>query len=95
MSKKDRPPVKVPKGKIGRIAFIGGQAAAALGVVRAVKDAKARRDRLALLRGVLTGGVVAVTVAIALRTVREQAAEAEVVDGELVEPKMLPSGSAN
>ena len=94
MSKKDRPLVKVPKGKIGRIAFAGGQVAAALAAARAVKDAKARGDKLALLHGVLTAAVVAVTAAVALRTVREQsAAEGEVVDGELVEPKMLTSGS--
>jgi hypothetical protein len=92
MSKKDRPLVKVPKGKIGRIAFAGGQVAAALAAARAVKDARARGDKLALVHAVLTGAVVAVTAAVALRTVREQSA-AEVVDGELVEPKMLTAGS--
>jgi hypothetical protein len=94
MSKKDRPLVKVPKGKIGRIAFAGGQAAAAFAAVRAGKDARAKGDKLALAHAVLTGAVVAVTAAVALRTVRDQAAESKVVDGELVEPKMLPSGSA-
>ena len=93
MSKKDRPLVKVPKGKIGRIAFAGGQVAAALAAARAVKDARARGDKLALVHAVLTGAVVAVTAAVALRTVREQAAVPEVIDGELVEPKMLTSGS--
>ena len=94
MSKKDRPLVKVPKGKIGRMVFAGGQVAAALAALRAVKDAKSRGDKLAMVHGVLTGAVVAVTAAVALRSVREQAAESEVVDGEIVEPKMLPSGSA-
>ena len=93
MGKKDRPLVKVPKGKIGRMVFAGGQVAAALASVRAVKDAKAKGDRLALVHAVLTGAVVAVTAAVALRTVREQTAESEVVDGELVEPKMLTAGS--
>ena len=92
--KKDRPLVKVPKGKIGRMVFAGGQVAAALAAVRAVKDAKTKGDRLAMVHGVLTGAVVAVTAAVALRSVRESAAEAEVIDGEIVEPKMLPSGSA-
>jgi len=92
--KKDRPLVKVPKGKIGRTVFAGGQVAAALAALRAVKDAKAKGDRLAMVHGVLTGAVVAVTAAVALRSVRDSAAEAEVVDGEIVEPKMLPSGSA-
>jgi hypothetical protein len=45
-----------------------------------------------MLHGVLTGAVVAVTAAVALRTVRESGAE--VVDGEIVEPKALPAGSA-
>ena len=92
--KKDRPLVKVPKGKIGRMVFAGGQVAAALAAVRAVKDAKTKGDKLAMVHGVLTGAVVAVTAAVALRSVRESAAEAEVIDGEIVEPKMLPSGSA-
>jgi len=92
--KKDRPLVKVPKGKIGRMVFAGGQVAAALAALRAVKDAKAKGDKLAMVHGVLTGAVVAVTAAVALRSVRQSAAEAEVIDGEIVEPKMLPSGSA-
>ena len=92
--KKDRPLVKVPKGKIGRTVFVGGQVAAALAAVRAVKDARAKGDKLALVHGVLTAAVVVVTAAVALRTVHDQSAESNVVDGELVEPKMLPSGSA-
>ena len=95
MSKKDRPLVKVPKGKIGRMVFVGGQVAAGLAAARAVKDAKAKGDRLALLHAVLTGAAVAVTAAVALRTIREQSAEPEVVDGELVEPKMLTAGSGS
>jgi len=90
MGKKDRPLVKVPKGKIGRMVFAGGQVAAALAAVRAVKDARERGDRLAMLHGVLTGAVVAVTAAVALRTVREHSDE--VVEGEIVEPKMLTAG---
>ncbi|HET9169700.1 MAG TPA: hypothetical protein VFN97_09690 [Actinospica sp.] len=94
MAKKDRPLVKVPKGRIGRMVFAGGQVAAALAAVRAVKDARTKGDRLAMLHGILTGAVVAVTAAVALRTVREQtAADPDVVDGELVEPKALTSGS--
>lgn len=92
MGKKDRPLVKVPKGRIGRMAFAGGQVAAALAALRAAKDARAKGDKLGLLHAVLTGAAVAVTAAVALRTVRESAAE--VVEGELVEPKALPAGSA-
>jgi hypothetical protein len=94
MAKKDRPPVKVPKGKLGRMVFAGGQVVAALAAVRAVKDARAKGDKLAMLHGVLTGAVVAVTAAVALRTVREQhTADPDTIDGELVEPKALTSGS--
>ena len=91
MGKKERPLVKVPKGKIGRMVFAGGQVAAALAAVRAVKDAKAKGDKLGMLHAVLTGAAVAATAAVALRTVRESA---DVVEGELVEPKALPAGSA-
>ena len=93
MGKKERPPVKVPKGKIGRMVFAGGQAAAALAAVRAIKDARAKGDRLAMLHGALTGAVVAVTAAVALRSVRNAADSADVVDGELIEPKALEPGS--
>jgi ribosomal protein L10 len=93
MAKKERPLVKVPKGRIGRLVFAGGQTAAALAAVRAVKDARAKGDKLAMLHGVLTVAVVAVTAVVALRTVREQSAAQSAVDGELVEPKALTSGS--
>jgi hypothetical protein len=93
MGKKDRPLVKVPKGKIGRMVFAGGQTAAALAAVRAVKDARAKGDKLAMVHGVLTTAVVAVTAAVALRAVRTPAPDGDVVEGEIVEPKMLPAGS--
>jgi hypothetical protein len=90
MGKKDRPLVKVPRGRIGRMVFAGGQVAAGLAAVRAARDAREKGDRLALVHAVLTGAVVAVTAAVALRTVRESAGE--VVDGEIVEPRMLTAG---
>ncbi|HEX4788511.1 MAG TPA: hypothetical protein VH372_08620 [Actinospica sp.] len=92
MGKKDRPLVKVPKGRIGRMVFAGGQVAAALAAMRAVKDARAKGDRLALVHAVLTGAVVAVTAAVAVRTVRQSAAEAAAA--ESAEPKMLTAGPA-
>jgi hypothetical protein len=88
--RKDQTLVKVPRGRIGRMVFAGGQIAAALAAWRAVKDAKAKGDRLALLHGALTGAVVLVTLAVALRTVRE---EDETVEGEIVEPE--PSAAAS
>jgi hypothetical protein len=99
MAKKDRPPVKVPKGKIGRMVFAGGQVAAALAALRAVKDARTKGDRLAMLHGVLTGALVAVTAVVALRTIREQSAAADAAAAEGDEaadpaaPKALTSGS--
>lgn len=92
MGKKDKAPVKVPKGKIGRLVFAGGQVAAALAAMRAIKDAKSKGDKLAMVHGILTAAVVAVTVAVALRTIRESS-EPDVVEGELVEPKALTTGS--
>ena len=96
MAKKDRPLVKVPKGKIGRMVFAGGQVAAALAAMRAIKDARTKGDRLAMVHGVLTGALVAVTAVVALRTVRDQsaaAAEAAEAEGDAAEPKALTSGS--
>ncbi len=81
--KKDQSLVKLPRGKVGRMVFAGGQVAAALAAWRAVKDAKAKGDRLAVLHGALTGAAVLLTLAVALRTVRE---EEETVEGEIVEP---------
>jgi hypothetical protein len=98
MAKKDRPLVKVPKGKIGRMVFAGGQVAAALAAVRAVKDARTKGDRLAMLHGILTGALVAVTAVVALRTIREQSAaraDSDAADDALAEPKALTSGSSN
>jgi hypothetical protein len=80
--RRDQSLVKIPKGRIGRTVFAGGQVAAALAAWRAFKDAKDKGDRLAQLHGVLTGAVVLVTLAVALRTVREQD---ETVEGEIVE----------
>jgi len=80
--RKDQSLVRVPKGKIGRAVFAGGQVAAALAAWRAFKDAKNKGDRLAQLHGALTGAVVLVTLAVALRNVREQD---ETVEGEIVE----------
>ena len=81
--KKDQSLVRLPKGKVGRMVFAGGQVAAALAAWRAVKDAKSKGDRLAELHGALTGAVVLVTLAVALRTVRE---EEQAIEGEIVEP---------
>ncbi|HTJ70468.1 MAG TPA: hypothetical protein VL551_23215 [Actinospica sp.] len=93
MAKKERPAVKVPKGKIGRMVFAGGQAAAALAAVRAVKDARTKGDKLAVVHGVLTGALVAVTAAVALRTVREQSAASGTPEGEPADSEALASGS--
>ena len=81
--KKDQSLVKVPRGKIGRMVFAGGQVAAVLAAWRAFKDAKSKGDRLAQLHGAVTGAAVLVTLAVALRTVREQD---ETVEAEIVEP---------
>ncbi|MBR7834578.1 hypothetical protein KDL01_14990 [Actinospica durhamensis] len=81
--KKDQSLVRLPRGKVGRMVFAGGQVAAAAAAWRAVKDAKAKGDRLAVLHGALTGAVVLLTLAVALRTVHE---EEQTVEGEIVDP---------
>ena len=92
MSKKTKEPkplVKIPKNKVGRAVFFGGQAAGALTAARAIKNARAKGDRLELVHGVLTAAVLAATALLALRSVRPAH---EVVHGEIVEPLMLTSG---
>lgn len=88
--RKNQTLVKVPRNRVGRMVFAGGQAAAAAAAWRAVKDARAKGDRLAAVHGALTGAVVLLTMALALRTVREQD---ETVEGEIVEPSTSATGS--
>jgi hypothetical protein len=88
--KQAKPIVKVPKGRVGRAVFAGTQVAGAVAITRAVRDARAKGDKLALVHGALSAAVLAVTALIAVRTVR--AAGAEIVDAEVVEPLMLTAG---
>jgi hypothetical protein len=88
---KDRAPVKVPRGPLGRMIFFGGQAGAALGAVRSIKDARARGDRLALAHGLLSSAVLAVTAVIAVRSIRQAKAEAA-AEEQAAEPLMLTAG---
>ena len=88
-TKEPKPLVKIPNGKIGRAVFFGGQAAGALTAARAIRNARAKGDRLELTHGVLTAAVLAVTALLALRAARPVH---EVVQGEVVEPLMLTPG---
>lgn len=88
---KDKPIVKVPKGKVGRAVFAGSQVVGAVAIARAVRDARAKGDRLALLHGVLSAAVLAVTAAIAVRTVRTAD---KTTEAEPVEPLMLTAGKS-
>lgn len=88
-AKEPKPLVKIPKNKVGRAVFFGGQAAGALTAARAIKNARAKGDKLELVHGVLTVAVVAATALLALRSARPGR---EVVQGEVVEPLMLTSG---
>jgi hypothetical protein len=89
---KDRAPVKVPRGPLGRMIFFGGQAGAVLGAVRSIKDARAKGDRLALAHGLLSSAVLAVTAAIAVRSIRQAKAEQAAADAEAAEPLLLTAG---
>ena len=89
--KEPKPLVKIPQTKVGRAVFFGGQAAGALTAARAIKNAREKGDKLELVHGVLTAAVLAATALLALRASRPSH-EAEVVQGELVEPRMLTSG---
>jgi hypothetical protein len=87
--KQAKPIVKVPKGPVGRTVFAGSQVAGALAIARAVRDARARGDKLALLHGALSAAVLFVTALIAVRTVR--ADEARKAEAQ-AEPLMLTAG---
>jgi hypothetical protein len=86
---KDRIPVKIPKNKIGRAVFFGGQAASGFSALRTIKDARAKGDRLALLHGALTAAVLMVSVLIVARETRQRR---EAADAAAAEPLMLTSG---
>jgi hypothetical protein len=86
---KAKPIVKVPRSKVGRAVFTGTQVAGAVAVARSVREARAKGDRLALLHGVLSAAVLAVTALIAVRTVRSAD---ETADPGPVEPLMLTAG---
>ena len=91
MSKKPKqakPIVKVPRGKVGRAVFAGSQVAGAVSAVRAIRDAREKGDRLALLHGALSAAVLAVTVLIAVRTIRAADAE-KTIAPEPAEPMLL------
>jgi hypothetical protein len=74
-SKQAKPIIKVPKGKVGRAVFVGSQVAAGLSVVRSIRDARTKGDRLALVHGALSAATLIVTALIAVRTVRTDNAE--------------------
>ena len=88
---KDRSPVKVPRGPVGRMIFFGGQAGAALAAARVIREARTKGDRLALAHGVLTSAVLAVTAAIAVRSIRE-ARSAGPAEAPAAEPLLLTAG---
>ncbi|HEV2347431.1 MAG TPA: hypothetical protein VGS97_25270 [Actinocrinis sp.] len=87
-AKKAKPLVKVPRGRIGRAVFAGTQVAGAVTAVRAIRDARTKDDKLALLLGALNAAVLAVTVLIAVRTMRATDADTTTAP-ELAEPLTL------
>jgi len=66
-AKEPKPLVKIPKNKVGRAVFFGSQAAGAVTAARAIKNARAKGDKLELVHGVLTVAVLAATALLALR----------------------------
>jgi hypothetical protein len=85
--KQDKPIVKVPRGKIGRAVFAGSQVAGAISAVRAIRAAREKSDKLALLHGALSAATLIVTVLIAVRTMRADAEKN--TDPESAEPLLL------
>jgi hypothetical protein len=86
--KQAKPIVKVPRGKVGRAVFAGSQVAGAISAVRAIRAAREKSDRLALLHGALSAATLIVTVLIAVRTMRAADAEKN-TDPESAEPLLL------
>jgi hypothetical protein len=94
-TKKDNPPIKMPKGKIGRMVYVGGQVAAGIAAAREIRSARVKGDRLVFAHGMLTAAVLAVTAVIAVRTARsgdEVATPGEAAQSLESEPFMLTSG---
>jgi hypothetical protein len=69
-AKEPKPLVKIPKNKVGRAVFFGSQAAGAVTATRAIKNARAKGDKLELVHGVLTAALLAATALLALRNTR-------------------------
>lgn len=86
-AKQAKPIVKVPKGKVGRALFAGSQVAGGLAAARAIRDARTKGDRLALLHGALSAATLIVTALIALRAVRADAENTTAADS--AEPPLL------
>jgi hypothetical protein len=92
-NKQPKPLVKVPRGRIGRAVFAGTQAAGAVTAVRAIRDARTKGDKLALLLGALNAAALAVTVLIAVRTMRATDADADkTTAADAAEPTTLATG---
>jgi hypothetical protein len=88
-AKKDKPIVKVPTSSVGRAVFLGSQALSAFSAARALRNARSKGDKLALVHAGLNAALLVVTLLLASRTMREAKQAAET---EAAEPLMLPSG---
>lgn len=69
-AKEPKPLVKIPKNKVGRAVFFGSQAAGAVTAARAIRNARAKGDKLELVHGALTAAVLGATILLALRNTR-------------------------
>lgn len=92
-AKRAKPIVKVPRGRVGRAVFVGSQVAGAVAVARAIRDARAKGDKLALLHSALSAATLVVTALIAVRTVRAADADKPTAT-DAAEPLLLLTSSA-
>lgn len=72
---------KAPKSKAGKIIGLGMQIFGAIGVMKQIKEAKGKNDRLELADAVISAAAVVTGFALLIRALREEQEEALEIEG--------------
>jgi|tagenome__1003787_1003787.scaffolds.fasta_scaffold17282391_2 hypothetical protein len=73
---------KLPKSKAGKILSVGMQVAGAIGVIKQIKEARGKGDKLEIVDAVISAAAVVTGFALLIRALRE-------VEEELTEADVL------
>ncbi|NUU25473.1 MAG: hypothetical protein HOV68_28795 [Streptomycetaceae bacterium] len=72
---------KAPKSKAGKIIGLGMQVFGAIGVIKQIKEAKGKHDRLELADAIVSAAAVVTGFALLIRALREEQEEATEIEG--------------